>query len=346
MDATKPTTTCVVTDYLEPDLSWEAEQYAAAGVLFRPLQMRNAGPAELASAAADADVVVVDQAKITREVLEGWKICKLVIRHGDGYDNLDLDAATRLGIACANEPGFWSREVAEQAFVLALSLIRKIPVQREVARAARSGAEAGWDLKRAMPIRRLGALTAGVIGAGKIGRHALKLFRGVVGRVVVYDPYIDDDTIAAAGGLPVSLEELLTESDIVSVHIPATKETVGLFDAPRFDSMKSGAILVNAARGTILDTAAATEAVASGKLSGLALDTTDPEPLPTDHPIHTLDNVIITPHMGWYSEDALSAIRRQIVEDVKGVAAGHLPRTVVNPAVLERPDLRINRTAG
>ena len=341
MKSTERKLTCMTTDYVESDLEMETRAYTAAGIIFRPCQLRKAPAKELISAAADADVLVVDQAQITAEVLEGLPNCKLVIRHGDGYDNLDFKAAAKLGIACANEPGFWSREVAEQAFAMALSAAFRLPIQQEVARNPRTGEGAGWDLQKAMPFRSLGSLTVGVVGCGKIGAHAVRLFAGVAKQVLVHDPYIDPARIRECGGQPATLETLLAQSDIVSLHTPMQEETRGLFNAARLAAMKPGAILVNTARGPIVDTDAAADAVASGHLAGLALDTTDPEPLNADHRLHGLPNVLITPHMGWYSETALTAMREQIIEDVKGIAEGRLPKSIVNPEVLGSPLLRM-----
>ena len=322
----------------------EKREYAAAGIEFRSYHLRRAGTEQLIETLADADVLVVDQSRITGEVLEGLPNCKLVIRHGDGYDNLDLEGATRLGIACANEPGFWSREVAEQAFAMALSVAFRLPVQQEVARTARTGADAGWDLKRAMPFQSLGSQKVGIIGCGKIGAQAVALFRTVSAGVLVFDPYIDQAEIRRLGAEPVDLDTLLENSDIISLHIPATKDTTGLFNAKRFARMKRGAVLVNTARGQIVETEAAADALESGHIGGLALDTTSPEPLDAAHRLFSLPNVIVTPHMGWYSETALTAMREQIIRDVKGVALGKLPASVVNPEVLDSPLLRLKQS--
>jgi len=334
----------VQTDYVEPNLDWEADQYARAGVDYRRHQLRLASPEALIDAAKDADVLVVDQSRITREVIAGLDRCRLIIRHGDGYDNLDVQAATEAGIVCANEPGFWSREAAEQAFVLALILALRIPQQQEVARHPRTGENAGWNLGEAMPYGSLGSLTVGLVGCGKIGRHALSLFLPVAGAVLVSDPFVRDFEIEGLGARSAPLDILVAESDIISLHVPATEETVGLFDAAMLARMKKGALLVNAARGSLVDTDALAAALESGQLGGAALDSTDPEPLPADHPLFGMTNVIVTPHMGWYSEDALSAIRRRIVEDALGALDGRIPESVVNPEVLKQPKLRIGRS--
>lgn len=331
--------TCVVTDYVEPDLNWEKNQYDEAGISFHAFQLRKAGPSEIVKAAAEADVLVVDQAKIPREVISQLSRCKLIIRHGDGYDNLDTAAATEHGIVCANKPGFWSREVAELSFTLSLALFLKLGEQQKVAAAPLPGGK-GWELTKAMPQRRLANQTVGVIGFGKIGRTAADLFKGVCDTVLVHDPFIDDGIIAGQGHTPVNEEKLLKDSDLITIHIPATEKTTGYFNAERFASMKKEALVVNTSRGSLIRTEALVEAIRSGQLGGAALDVTDPEPLSADHPLFTLPNVIITPHMGWYSEDALWNMRRSIVEDVKTAAAGNTPETVVNPEVLESSLLR------
>jgi D-3-phosphoglycerate dehydrogenase len=332
---------CIVTDHVEPDLHWEEGRFKRGGADYRHYQMRLGSAEQILKKASEADVLIVDQAKITAEVIRGLRRCRLIIRHGDGYDNLDLNAATEAGIICINEPGFWSREVAEQAFVLGLSLALKLPIQESVARSARTDSAVGWNLQKVMPYSRLQSLTVGILGFGKIGATAAGLYGGVVDRVFVYDPYMDSKQIESAGGIPVSLDRLIAESDIISLHTPATDKTVGLVDSRFIGKMKRGSILVNTSRGAVVETDAAVAALKSGQLGGAGLDSTDPEPLPGDHPLFDMDNVIITPHMGWYSEDALQAMREQIAVDALGAADGRVPDSVVNPEVLKRDNLRL-----
>jgi D-3-phosphoglycerate dehydrogenase len=329
---------CVTTDYVEPNLDWEVDRYKSIGIAYRLNQLRSADSESLITAAADAQVLVVDQARINSEVIKGLPECRLIIRHGDGYDNLDLNAATENGIICANEPGFWSREVAEQTLAMALSLALKLPIQESV---ARRGTDAGWMYEEAMPYRSLGSRTIGVVGCGKIGAHSVRLFGPLVDRVLVYDPVVDPAFIKKIGGQPVTIDELVKKSDIVCIHTPANPHTIGLFDAGLIGTMKDGAVLINASRGSVVVTKALVEALISGRLSGAGLDATDPEPLPEGHPLFSIPNVIVTPHMGWYSEDALWILRKQIVEDVVRCRDGELPTSVVNPEVLEKDNLRI-----
>jgi len=330
---------CVTTDHVEADLRWEEEQYRDAGVDYRHYQLRSAASGELLEAAKDAHVLVVDQARITPEVIAGLSVCQLIIRHGDGYDNLNLEAATEAGIICANEPGFWSKEVALQAFAMGLSLLLKIPVQQSIA--ASYVPDSGWNLAAAMPCENPAKLVAGIIGFGKIGSLAVSLFKSVMKEVLVHDAHADPAKVVSRGGRLVSLDELLSQSDLISLHLPAKASTMDMFNRQRFASMKKGAMLVNSSRGSIVDSDALLAALASGRLGGAALDSTVPEPLPKNHPLFDIPNIIITPHMGWYSEDALRAMRRQIVHDVLGVRDRRIPKTVVNKAVLTRANLRL-----
>jgi len=329
---------CVTTDYVEPDLEWERGKYETANIVYRINQLKGAKATELVAVARDADVLVVDQARISREVVAGLSKCRLILRHGDGYDNLDIEAATEAGILCANEPGFWSREVAEQALALALSLTLKLPVQQTV---AREGSAQGWNYERITPYWTLSSRTVGIIGFGKTGALACNLFSPLVLRILVNDPNASRSAMKKAGGIPSSLDKLLAASDIVSIHIPETSKTKGLFNSALIGKMKRGAILVNVSRGSIVDTDALYEALLQGRLSGAGLDVTNPEPLPKGHPLFSIPNVIITPHMGWYSEEALWNLRRQIVADVCAVRDGELPWSLINPEVLKSSRFRL-----
>jgi|GEM_PF-88757 len=332
---------CVTTDHVEANLLWEEEQYRDTGVDYRHYQLRFAAAREILEVAKDAHVLVVDQAKITPEVIAGLSACQLIIRHGDGYDNLNLEAATEAGIVCVNEPGFWSKEVALQAFALGLSLLLKIPVQQSIAASYVPDSNVGWNLAAAMPHKNPGNLVAGIIGFGKIGTHAVSLFGSVMKEVLVRDSHADPSEVESRGARLVSLDELLSQSDIISLHVPAKASTTGMFNRQRIASMKRGAVLVNTSRGSIVDSDALLAALVSGHLAGAALDSTVPEPLPGNHPLFDIPNLIITPHMGWYSEDALQAMRKQIVHDVLGVRDGRIPKTVLNQAVLKQANLRL-----
>lgn len=334
---------CVVTDYVEPELDYETAEYAAAGITFAHFQMKKATSAELIQVSSDADVLIVDQATISADVLRGAARCALVIRHGDGYDNVDLSAATDLGIAVANKPGFWSREVAEQALVLGLTMFRRLPEQQRVA-AGRGDLGGGtWRLKDVFPIMRIGEATLGIVGFGRIGSTLCSIAQGVYRSVVVYDPYVDPASVERCGGVPASWTQLLAESDVVSLHVPLTDQTRGIMNDRAFAAMKRSPVVVNTARGPVVETEALVRALERGLVRAAALDTTDPEPLQPDHALYASPRVIVTPHLGWYSEQAMDSMRRSIVRDVINLRAGILPDSVVNRSVLDSPALRAAR---
>ncbi len=331
--------TVVTSDYVAPDLKWEVEQYNEAGVTFRYHQLRQATPVELLEEISDADVLVVDQAKITEEVMQGLSRCRLIVRHGEGFDNLDLNAAARAGIVCINQPGFFSQNVAEQTLAMIMAIALRIPMQRKVATLPIPGR--GWNNHHAMPYNGLKTLSVGILGYGKTGRMTARLLKPLVREVIVHDHHASKSEIESSGYMPVNLENLLSQSDIISLHVPATVTTAGMFNSGLIAKMKKGAILINTSRGSIVDTEALIQALKEGHLVGAALDTTQPEPLEKDHPLLYMDNVIITPHMCWYSENAMWDIRRSIVNDVLGILKGRMPKTVINPEVLDSSNCRL-----
>ncbi len=255
---------CVVTDFSPIGSEWSSERLGAAGIEFCAFQLRGGSPALLLRHIADADVVIVDQAQISAEVISGLTNCALIIRNGDGYDNVDVDAASERGIVCINKPGFWSREVAEQTLALTLSLLRNLPRQQEAARSPLINA--GWDVSLPIAQKRLSDLTAGIIGFGRIGAQAAELFSAVFARVLVYSPSLSlppaspptsadaaqkpppasadatsAETASSNAGrrlpgnsIPVSLDELRAESDVVSLHLPASGSSIGMVSADFF----------------------------------------------------------------------------------------------------------------
>lgn len=331
----------VVTDYVEPDMEFEERELRKVGITFRSHQLREAEEYDLEAAVVGAHVIVVDQSRISERVLEAANQCKLVIRHGDGYDNVDLSAATRLGIAVANKPGFWSVEVAEHALTLALTMCRGIPIQSARAFERSRSTNRKVDLSSLPVVRRIAGSVIGVIGFGKIGSRLARMACGLFDSVLVYDPYVSKTEIERIGAQSVGLSQLFAESDIISVHVPLNDETSGILGKDAFYQMKRRPIIVNAARGGVVDTDALAFALDNNLVSGAALDTTDPEPLPADHPLSSRENTLITPHLGWYSHQAMEAMRQSIVSDIVGFANGQVPGSIVNSDVLAAPQCRL-----
>ncbi len=292
-------------------------------------------PAELASLMPDADAVLVVYAPITADVLDGMPNCKVVVRYGVGVDTLDLDAATERGVICAHVPDVNRHEVANHALMLMLAVTRKLIVQD---RAMRAG---GWTIGSLAPTPSLYEQTLGLVACGPIARLLAERGRALSMRVIGYDPYADPARAAAAGiELLPSLEAVLSQSDVVSVHAPHTPETEHMIDAAALARMKPSAHLLNTARGPVIDEAALIAALQSGTIAGAGLDVFEHEPMAADNPLRSMDNVVLTPHTAHYSDRSRATVSRRVAESAAHVLTGHWPRFVANKGVLAKLDLK------
>ncbi len=260
-------------------------------------------------------IVVRSKPKVTRRVIEAAPKLRVIGRAGVGLDNIDLEAAKERGIKVVNSPGASSRSVAELVFGLLLAVARKI------AFADRKMREGVWAKKQCMGIE-LEGKTMGVIGFGRIGYNVAKIANAFGMRVLLYDPYPNEERAREVGGTFASLEDLLKESDVVTLHVPLVDATYHLIDEERLKLMKPTAILINAARGAVVDNNALVKALQEGWIAGAGLDVYEEEPLPKDHPLTRLDNVVLTPHIGASTEEAQMRagvqVAEQIVEILKG----------------------------
>ncbi|MGM0452891.1 MAG: phosphoglycerate dehydrogenase [Thermodesulfobacteriota bacterium] len=269
-------------------------------------------PEELKSIISGYDGLVIRSAtKVTEDLLENADQLKVVGRAGIGLDNVDIQAATKKGIVVMNTPGGNVVTTAEHALALMLSMTRNIP------QGTASLKDGRWEKKKLMG-REICNKTMGVVGYGKIGSVVADRARGLKMRVVVYDPVIQPEKIQKQGLESVSLEELYEQSDYISVHVPRNKNTIGMINTAAFEQMKDGVMIVNCARGGIVDEDALYEALASKKVAGAALDVFSTEPPPPEHPLLKLDNVIGTPHLGASTYEAQTnvavAVANQIIE--------------------------------
>jgi D-3-phosphoglycerate dehydrogenase / 2-oxoglutarate reductase len=328
-----------ITDYIERELEYEKTEMGKLGVDFSFYQMKTAPPLELIENFRDADFLVVNMARITDEVMAGLDNVKVIIRHGIGYDNLNLPAATQNGIICANEPTASSEDVAEQAIMLIMAVWRKIFIQSDILKD--SVAQRKWIFDRIYPIYRMGGKTLGIIGCGNIGSIVLRKMRSFGMRILVCDPYLSKSRLQELGIEHTPIETVLKESDIVTVHVPVTQETRGMFDSSLIRLMKKNAVLINTARGPLVNIHDLSEALRNKMIAGAGVDVYDFEPPPTDYELLGLDNVILTPHLAWYSEEGGWDIRVLIVEDLKRCLEGKPPKNVINPEVFQSPKLRM-----
>jgi len=269
-----------------------------------------------------ADALLVQYAEITDDVFEALPDLRAVGRYGIGVDSIDVAAAADHGVPVVNVPDYCIEEVPTHTLALLLACVRKIP---SYDRAIKGGE---WDWTAGKPIHRVTGSTLGLVGFGKLPRRLIDLVEGFDLDVLVYDPYVDAEAVAAAGAEKVALDTLLERSRYVSVHAPLTDETRGLIDADALDRMREDAILVNTARGPLVDAEALVEAVEAGDIAGAGLDVLPEEP-PSDPPLDH-DAIVYTPHVAFYSEASEETMRRTVTEDVLGVLRGEPPRNPVN----------------
>jgi D-3-phosphoglycerate dehydrogenase len=283
---------------------------------------------ELVARARDADALVVSFSPVTRRVLSALEGLKTVVRTGVGYDVIDVRAATELGVIVVNIPDIWVREVANHALALLLAWNRKIiTLDRQV----RSGVWSGG-----VPGERTGSLhgeTVGIVGLGNIGSAFARRVSALEMKVIATDPYVDKERFAALGAERVPLEALAERSDYVSVHTLLNAETRHLIGEKFLRRMKPTALLINTSRGPVVDEQALTRALAERWIAGAALDVWEEEPIPADHPLLAMDNVIATPHAAYFSSPAVAAVPRRCGEEIARVLTGQHPLNVVNPEV-------------
>ena len=317
----------VVTDYIYPSLDTEREVLAAIDAELVPCQCKTLDDARRAVAGADG-VLNTYFRPLDGQVMDAMPNCRIIVRYGIGVDTINIPDATARGIMVANVPDYGIAEVSDQALAFTLALVRKLPqADRRVHRGE-------WDPTALKPIRRLSALTVGIIGLGRIGRVIARKLVAFGPTLVFHDPYLTADTVE--GARRVDLPELFRIADVVIVQAPATKETRHLLDRQAFAAMQRRPIVVNCARGDLIDTAALIEALQTGQVSGAGLDVVEPEPLPADSPLRTFENVMITPHAAWYSVEALAALQRLAAEEVARALLGERPKSLLNPEVWER----------
>jgi D-3-phosphoglycerate dehydrogenase / 2-oxoglutarate reductase len=311
-----------VADSVFPNLDVAREVLNAIGA---ELQLApQSTPEAILKVAAPADALLVTYAKITGDMIGQMTRCRIISRFGIGVDNVDLDAATAAGIVVTKVPDYCIDEVSDHAMALLLALVRKIPSSNAQVHAGR------WEMKAVVPIHRLRGRVLGLVGFGRIPQLVAPKAKAFGLRVIVYDPFVPADVLARERVEQVDFDELLTQSDYISIHTPLLPETKNLFSTGAFSKMKPGAYLINTARGPIVDEQALAKALDAGQLAGAALDVMPQEP-PAGSPLLGRENVIITPHTSFYSEESLLELQRKAAEEVVAVLTGKLPRNPVNP---------------
>jgi D-3-phosphoglycerate dehydrogenase len=284
------------------------------------LRVANSASADdILAVARDADAILVTYAKLPGDLLRQLRRCKAIGRFGLGVDNIDIAAAAELGITVTYVPDYCIQEVSDHAMALLLALARKVPQSNALVQTGR------WDMPAVVPIHRLAGRVLGLVSFGNIPRALAPKAKAFGLRVVAYDPYVPQHALAAAGVESMSFDRLLEISDFVSIHAPLLPATRGLFNAEVFRKMKQGACLINTARGPLVDEDALLAALDSGRLAGAALDVVAVEPLPKESRLIGRDNVVLTPHTGFYSVEALNELQTKCAADVARVLSGEPP---------------------
>ena len=266
-------------------------------------------PEELKKIIPEYDGLVIRSAtKVTADLLEGAEKLRVIGRAGIGLDNVDIPAATKRGIAVMNTPGCNTVTTAEHAIAMMMALTRNIPRGTSSLKAGR------WEKKK-LQGREIFNKMIGVLGFGNIGSIVADRAKGLKMKVIVYDPLVSAERIEEAGFESVSIDDLLERSDYITIHVPKLKETIGLINKDAFDKMKTGVMLINCARGGIVDEADLYDAMTSGKVAGAALDVFETEP-PGDSPLFELENLVCTPHLGASTREAQTNVAVAVADQI------------------------------
>ncbi|KXG44363.1 C-terminal binding protein [Tepidibacillus decaturensis] len=312
----------VVTDFEFQTLEPEKEVLAALDVEFVAAQCKT--EEEVIEACKDADGIINQYAPISRKVIENLNNCKVIARYGVGVNTIDLEAATEKGIVVGNVTDYSMDEVSDHAFALLMALARKIvKLNDEVKNSV-------WDFNLGKPMFRLRGRTLGLVGLGRIPQTLAKKAQAFGLKVVAYDPYVPSDVAKALNVELVDLNDLFRQSDYISVHAPLMEITRGMISNEQFNLAKKEAFIINTARGPVIDEVALIRALQEGKIAGAGLDVTELEPIQRDNPLLKMENVIITPHVAWYSEESEIELKRKTAQNVADVLSGYFPTYLVN----------------
>lgn len=279
----------------------------------------------LIAEARDADALMVLREPITARVLSELKNLKVIGRFGVGLDSIDVEACTKADVQVTYVPDSNIDEVSTHAMALILSLARKLKTYDSAVRKGR-----WFAMDDGAGITRPSKQVLGLIGFGQIGRLIAGKARAFGYEIIAYDPYMAPEKISATGARSVSLDELLSQADFVSLHIPATPETRHIISAEALKKMKRGVFVINVSRGGLIDEAALAEAIGTGHVAGAGIDTFEEEPPSPGNPLLALDQVIVSPHAAHYSAQSYAEVRNKVFADVAAVLRGEKPKYPVN----------------
>ena len=313
----------MITDCDHGSIEEEKEELGRIGTELILAQIRK--EEDLIRVCKEADGLINQYAILNRNVLGHLTKCKVVARYGVGVDSIDLKAATDLGIIVANVPDYCIDEVASHAVAMLLTLIRKtVFFDRKVK-------SSQWDFRQGPPIHRIQGKTLGLIGCGKIGFEVAKRMSAFGVKVITFDPYLEK----VSEGIELEdFDTVLKESDFISIHCPLNDSTRHLIGDEALKKMEKKPMIINTSRGPIVDERALIQALEQGLISGAGLDVLEKEPPDPQNPLLKMENVILSPHVGFYSEESISELKRRTAKNVADVLRGKVPTSVVNREVL------------
>lgn len=308
----------LLTDYEFNHLKYEEEIFQKSGLEIDFIKAQCKTEEEVMEQAKEVDAILNQYAPISRRVIESLENTKIISRYGVGVNTIDLDAAKEKGITVANVPDYGMEEVSNHALALLLSSARKVALLNNEVK------KGNWDFKVCVPIHRFDKQTVGVLGFGRIPRRFIEKVKPLGFKTAAYDPFVSAADMAAVGVQKMDLDEILAVADYLSIHVPLLNDTYHLINEGRLKQMKRNAVIINTARGPIIDEKALSDALEKGIISGAALDVTENEPVSIESPLLTMDNVIITPHSAWYSEEAMVELRQKAARNIVQVLTGEI----------------------
>ena len=300
--------------------------------------------ADLIQHGADADAALISAIEpYTAKVIRALPKCRILARTGIGFNNIDAEEATRQGIAVAIVLDASVNEVSDQAMAFLLAFSRRIfPVAQAVRQGLWKAGSKGMEEARGQ-MRRLNEQTLGIVGVGRIGSRMAEKGRAFGLRVVGYDPYLSAAELQKRGAEKADFATLLEEADYVSIHAPLSAETENMLGPAEFKRMKPTAVIINTARGGIIDEKALCQALSQGVIAGAGLDVTNPEPPSADSPLLRMDQVLVTGHLAYYSETSVRELHVKSAEAIVAALRGEWPLFLANPEVKEQPQRRIRK---
>ncbi len=312
----------VITDYYYESIHQEAAVMAEMGAELLDYHCQTED--EVIAVASDCDALICQFAPITRRVIESLTRCRIIVRYAIGVDNIDVAAAEEHGIYVCNVPDYGIDEVSNHAIALLLDCAKKLTY---LAGQVKQG-NCSYTIVK--PLFRMEGKTLGLMGFGRIPRLVAKKMAGFGVHIIAYDPMMNEEQARELGVTPVSFDQLLRESDYLSVHCPLTADTHHLFNESAFRAMKPTAIFINTARGGVVKEEDLIRALEQGEIAMAGIDVTETEPIPVGHPLLKLDNAVVTPHAAWYSEEAVQSLQLKAAQEAARVLMGQPPLNPVN----------------